>query len=96
MKAIALSIPLVFLASAGFAQSLPDSLTMSCESARQLVSQRGAVVLASGPVIFDRYVSTGLSCDPTQMTRPAWVPTKDTRQCFVGYRCTDRVPRGGR
>ncbi|MDB5651004.1 MAG: hypothetical protein JWL62_2524 [Hyphomicrobiales bacterium] len=69
------------------AQSRPDSLRMSCASAARLVSTRGAVVLGSGPDIYDRYVATQQFCLPDEITKPAWVPAADTRQCFVGYRC---------
>jgi hypothetical protein len=69
------------------AQGRPDSLRMSCASARGLVSNRGAVVLGSGPNIYDRYVASARFCLPDEVTKPAWVPTGDTRQCFIGYRC---------
>lgn len=75
--------------SAGLAQAQnrPDSLLMSCASARSLVSTRGAVVLGSGPDIYDRYVATQGFCQRDEMTKPGWVATSDTRQCFVGYVC---------
>jgi hypothetical protein len=60
---------------------------MSCASARSLVSTRGAVVLGSGPDIYDRYVATQGFCQRDEMTKPGWVATSDTRQCFVGYVC---------
>jgi hypothetical protein len=69
------------------AQGRPDSLRMSCSAARGLVSARGAVVLGSGPNLYDRYVASQGFCLPDEITKPAWVPTGDTRQCFVGYRC---------
>ena len=69
------------------AQGRPDSLRMTCASARGLVSTRGAVVLGSGRDIYERYVASQAFCLGDEITRPAWVPTADTRQCFVGYRC---------
>jgi hypothetical protein len=69
------------------AQGRPDSLRMSCASARSLVSTRGAVVLGSGPNLYDRYVATRGFCQRDEITKPSWVPTADTRQCFIGYRC---------
>lgn len=89
-------VPFVFMAAlagaglfveAAQAQGRPDSLRMSCASARGLVSTRGAVVLGSGPDIYDRYVAAQGFCQRDEITKPAWVPTADTRQCFVGYRC---------
>lgn len=69
------------------AQGRPDSLGMSCASARGLVSSRGAIVLGSGPNLYDRYVASQRFCLPDEITKPSWVPTRDTRQCFIGYRC---------
>lgn len=91
-------IPLAFglLASPAFGQSMPNSLNMSCASAQALVNSRGAAVIATGPNIFDRYVSGVRYCDVTQIVRPEWIATADNPKCFVGYKCRDRVPRGGR
>ncbi|MDB5644265.1 MAG: hypothetical protein JWN07_3582 [Hyphomicrobiales bacterium] len=89
-------VPAIVLAAVAFgalsvdaaqAQGRPDSLHMSCASARGLVSTRGAVVLGSGPNIYDRFVATRGFCQRDEVTKPAWVATGDTRQCFVGYRC---------
>jgi hypothetical protein len=81
VAAVSLSI------DAAQAQGRPDSLRMSCASARGLVSTRGAVVLGSGRDIYDRFVAAQGFCQRDEVTKPAWVPTADTRQCFVGYRC---------
>ncbi len=69
------------------AQGRPDSLRMSCETARRLVSERGAVVLGTGPDIYDRYVATQSFCQRDEQTDPVWLRTADSRQCFIGYRC---------
>jgi hypothetical protein len=69
------------------AQTRPDSLRMSCDAARRLVSERGAVVLGTGPDIYDRYVATQGFCQRDERTDPVWLPTADSRQCFIGYRC---------
>lgn len=86
----------VMLLTAGepvHAQSMPDSLTMSCAATAALVRQRGAVVIGTGPGIFDRYVSTQGYCAPGETTAPVWLQTADQKQCFIGYRCRDRLPR---
>lgn len=75
------------------AQSMPDSLRMSCAATAALVRERGAVVIGTGPGIFDRYVSTQGYCAPGQTTEPIWLQTADQKQCFIGYRCRDRLPR---
>jgi hypothetical protein len=69
------------------AQSRPDSLRMSCEATRRLVSERGAVVLGTGPDIYDRYVNSQAFCERDEYTDPVWLPSADARQCFIGYRC---------
>ena len=75
--------------TAAFAQVGPSSRTLSCQAARQLVASRGAVVLSTGPHTYDRYVSGGQACVIGETTEPAWVPTSDSPQCFVGYRCRE-------
>ena len=63
------------------AQSRPDTTRMSCASARALVLRHGAIVLSTGPSTFDLYVSTMSN----KYSAPAFVPTMDNRQCFIGY-----------
>ena len=69
------------------AQGRPDSLSMSCDQARALLRSRGALVIGTGPHIYDRYVTDRRFCAVTEGTRPAWIATRDTRQCMVGYTC---------
>jgi hypothetical protein len=69
------------------AQGRPDSLRMSCASARGLVSSRGAAVVGTGRNIYDRYVASQGFCQRDEIAKPAWVATGDTRQCFIGYTC---------
>ena len=74
-------------ASSALAQGHPDSLRMSCEAARGLVSTRGSIVIGTGANLYDRFVATRAFCQPDEMTDPVWLPTADQRQCFIGYRC---------
>ena len=69
------------------AQGRPDSLSMTCDQARALLRSRGAAVIGTGPHIYDRYVADRRFCAVTESTRPAWIATRDTRQCMVGYTC---------
>jgi hypothetical protein len=71
------------------AQPRPDTTRMSCASARALVLRHGAIVLGSGPSIFDRYVSSRAYCMSTEVIEPAFVPAADNRQCFIGYTCRE-------
>ena len=73
---------------------------MNCSAARALVVQQGAIVLGTGhslydrnaPSLFDRYVVSLAYCASTQVTEPAFVPTSDNRQCFIGYTCRNPRP----
>jgi hypothetical protein len=70
-----------------FAQARPNTTTMSCKSAAGLVSAKGAIVLETGPVTYDRYVTGDGYCQTDETTKPAFVPTTDNSQCFIGYYC---------
>ncbi|MDQ0303201.1 hypothetical protein [Ancylobacter polymorphus] len=85
-SAIATSLLLPLPASA---QAMPNSLTMSCAQARALVAREGAVVIRTGPDLFDRYVTNPSYCQ-SQRSRPAWIPTRDDPQCLVGQECRER------
>jgi hypothetical protein len=84
-------IPFLFLSPAN-AQPRPDSLAMTCGQAAALVSSRGAIVLGTGRYLYDRFVHHRGFCAITEATKPAWVPTADTPQCFVGYTCIEADP----
>ncbi len=71
------------------AQRRPDSLSMSCRSVQALVARSGAMVIGSGPHIYDRFVADRRFCAVTQITRPAWIRSADTASCFVGYTCEE-------
>ncbi|GLK84978.1 hypothetical protein [Ancylobacter defluvii] len=91
MRTLFLSLPFLLMASSAFAQAMPNSLNMTCAATSALVSQRGAIVIGTGPNIFDRYVANQRYCNNQQTTTPAWLQTSDQAQCFVGYRCRDRL-----
>ncbi|MDB5640949.1 MAG: hypothetical protein JWN07_266 [Hyphomicrobiales bacterium] len=70
-----------------YAQDRPDTMRMSCAASADIVQRAGAVVLHSGPNIYDRYVSAQNFCSREEIMRPRWVPAADNAQCFVGYVC---------
>ena len=72
------------------AEARPDTSRMTCAAAQALVMKQGAIVLGTGPAIFDRYVSSSAHCTSGDLTEPAFVPTADNRQCWVGYTCRQR------
>jgi len=89
MKRIALLLCLVLVASDAMAQARLQTPRLSCGQARRVVATNGAVVLGTGGYTYDRYVANRGFCFYNEVLEPAWVPTADSPQCFVGYRCID-------
>lgn len=83
------------VAGTAFAQARPSTPAMTCQATHGLVTANGAVVLGTGTYTYDRYVSHVGFCLHGQTTRPAWVPTADRPQCFVGYTCIENDFRRG-
>jgi hypothetical protein len=79
----------LFAASAAHAQNRPNTVNMSCAQAQSIVTRSGAIVLGTGGQSYDRYVSSRAYCTPSEITKPAWVPTADVAQCFIGFRCEE-------
>lgn len=69
------------------AQGRPDTLQMSCQSVAELVRRSGAVILATGPNLYDRFVASQAYCQRDELTEPRWTAAADTKQCFVGFGC---------
>lgn len=72
---------------AAVAHARPDSMNMTCAEAKNLVDAHGAIVIGTGPHIYDRYVAHGGYCMSGEVAKPAWIETADDFQCMVGYRC---------
>jgi hypothetical protein len=70
-----------------FAQPRPSAPALPCGTSQQLVFAHGAVVLGTGGFGYDRFVRDRSFCEVNEYVDPAWVPSLDTPQCFVGYRC---------
>ncbi len=56
-----------------------------------LVAAQGAVVLGTGPMTYERFVRDQTFCDRSETTEPAYAVAADTPQCFVAYRCKDKM-----
>ncbi len=75
----------------------PSSVTMTCAQALSFVTKAGGTVLNTGGLTYDRYVRDRSFCNYFDVTKPAFVPTRDVKQCFVGYTCIDpSIDNGGR
>ncbi|MET0606349.1 MAG: hypothetical protein ABWZ80_07820 [Beijerinckiaceae bacterium] len=92
MRALLIAAALL-AASTAEAQRL-DTLRMSCGQTRAVVAQQGAVILGTGPNIYDRYVANSNFCAFGETTRPGWVQTRDNANCVAGGLCytPDRRP----
>ncbi|MDB5544972.1 MAG: hypothetical protein JWO64_2121 [Hyphomicrobiales bacterium] len=69
------------------AQGRPDTLAMPCATAAGIVKSAGAIVLGTGPNIYDRYVATRAFCQRDEEMVPRWTAARDNPACFVGYVC---------
>jgi hypothetical protein len=74
-------------ASSALAQGRPSTTAMSCVQAARLVASRGAIVLGTGGPTYDRFVRDRSFCEPTEIARRAFRPTRDNAECLVGYTC---------
>lgn len=72
------------------AQRRPDTLTMTCQQVGALVRARGAIVLGTGPNIFDRYVADGRFCSLNEVAAPSPLRTRDAARCLSANRCVPK------
>jgi hypothetical protein len=94
LKSISAMFLLAALATPVTAQQpRPSTTRMTCAQASGLVASSGAIVLATGPLTYDRFVAHAGHCPLGQFAQPIWVPTLDTPQCPIGSVCRDRSQR---
>lgn len=89
-SAIALTASIAVLASTQPllpVQARPRLAAMPCRSAAELVARKGAVVLATSSVTFDRFVRDQSFCERGEALTPARAATGDDPDCLVGYTC---------
>ena len=94
LRGAAVGAALVFAAAAAApaaAQGRPSTTSMSCAQAQATVRNAGAIVLGMGPDLIERFVISRAYCTPSERTKPAWAPTRDDRQCFIGFRCEEII-----
>jgi hypothetical protein len=87
MKAIALTLVLALNAGAALAQVRPSTVSRPCAASQRDVQVYGAIVLGTGGFTYDRFVRDRSFCQFDESLDPAWVPSRDTDACFIGYRC---------
>ena len=93
---MALAIVILTGATAPALAQRAQAPAMSCRAATTLVARTGAVVLGTGPDLYDRYVVNESFCPIGYYARPAFLPTRDNPQCYVGYYCSGMSPFPGR
>lgn len=84
-----IALVLAFLASTSSvqAQQRLSTLNLTCGQAQRVVASRGAIVLSTGTYTYDRFVRDQSFCEFNETIDLAVVPSRDTPQCPVGYRC---------
>lgn len=87
MDKVAIALAISLAASGAQAQTRPSTVDMSCGASRHLVLTRGAIVLGTGGFTYDRFVRDQTFCDVTEYAQAAYVPSRETPVCFVGFRC---------
>jgi hypothetical protein len=80
-------LPIATMPMAVAAQERPSTPDMTCRQAKSVLSTNGALVMGTGGFTYDRFVRDRSFCEPTQLTKNAFVPTRDNPECLVGYRC---------
>ncbi len=61
----------------------------TCPGLQAMMRSQGVVLLPTGGGNAQRYVRDQAYCDSGQEANPAWVPTSDNPQCFIGYTCAE-------
>ena len=84
-RTITAMIVAAMLTTAAVAQNRPSTTAMTYQQAAGLIYARGAIVLGTGGYTYDRFVRDRSFCQVTEALESAWVPTRDTPTCFVGY-----------
>jgi hypothetical protein len=92
MKRLILLVCLLLQAGVATAQIRASSVDRPCAASRQDVARNGAIVLGTGGYTYDRFVADRRFCERDEFTEPAFVPSRDTQACFVGYRCRSSSP----
>lgn len=85
--AAALALGGILAVQPAAAQRRPDTLTMTCQQVGQLVQSRGAIILGTGPHIFDRYVADGRFCSINEVAASSPLRTRDNPACRAANRC---------
>lgn len=93
---LALAVLLTMAAPAGAgAQGRLQTRSLTCPALKALVAKAGTAILASSEFVYETVHSNGGDCQQDETSAPAYEPTSDERDCFVGWRCKQRNSDGG-
>lgn len=87
------AVTLALLNPVTSAMARPDTRTMTCAQAQDLVKRSGAIVLTTGDYTYSAFVGTRAYCQSREFLRPSYAPTRDNPSCRVGSRCVEPPPR---
>ncbi|MCB1422767.1 MAG: hypothetical protein KDJ69_09935 [Nitratireductor sp.] len=77
------------LAVAPAAEARIDARKLTCQQARSLVQQQGAIVMSFTNTAYDRVVRNRQFCNHGMITKPLFVQTLDHPKCHVGGICIE-------
>jgi hypothetical protein len=77
----------VLVGGGALAQERIQASAMRCADLAGTVRARGAAIVTTGPITYERLVRDQSFCELETTTAPAWVASADDPQCFAGYRC---------
>ena len=89
MKQFSVALLVLGAASPALAISRYNTLSLTCEAARQKVINEGAAILrypstrGKGMTLYDRYVTRNEQCDAHEDAEASYVPTRDNARCPV-------------
>ena len=95
MKTFILATVTALAVTAAEAQPSLTTTAMPCAQARSIVATRGAVVLHTGPVTYNRFVRDSSYCPWPMTAQSAYAPAADTPQCPIGAVCRDTTNENG-
>lgn len=86
-KAIFAIATLASMTAVPMSEARINTRNLSCTNAKNLVQDRGIIVLSTGRNTYDRYVANQSYCDTGDVGVRRYVPTGDSNSCFIGYTC---------
>ena len=94
MRSLPLALCFSIVAGAAGAQERPYTPGMSCQAAQAVVARQRDITVASSANAYEMVHHESGACGREMTALPAFEPTLDNAQCFVGYRCREQNNSG--